>query len=429
MVAARLPKNGFLLFVVLAVLCIPSQGLTLNVLLNGADGLLEIEQGTNLSMSINLDPQSQVGNNADIWMKVIIPQSAVYYLTPGFTWNTTITPVYQGTLVNLNNYFVATFPTSTLPLGTYVFVFGVDNNMDGSPDFHHADTTRVTLSGIRPSFSIEGGPYLRTQSVKVSCTTPGSTLFYTLNGQDPTQSSTPITNGSFLTIGPGITILRVRAFKSGWTDGAIKTAIYQIGPKVAAQASHSLALDTLGNLSAFGSNSHGELGLGQSGNSLSYPVTLSNPANVSMLAVRSNGSSLVLKSDSTVWSWGNNSFYQNGYSPNVDRATPDQITGLGSIKYVAAGYFHGLAVKRDSTLWAWGDNSYGQLGDSTDTARSAPTRVKALQSVMTVAAGRDFSMALKMDGSLWTWGNNDLGQLGNGENTPSFFPIRIPSLT
>ena len=254
MMGKRISKPSSNLFITLLLLTTASFGLTLNVKMNGADNVLNVEQGTSLSMSIDLNPGAQLGNNADLWMKVIIPGSSVYYLTPGSTWTTTVTPVYQGALVNLSNYFVASTATSALPFGTYVFVFGVDNNMDGVPDFHHSDSIRVTIAGIRAKLSLEGGPYLHSQSVKVTCSTSGANLYYTLNGLEPTQSSSAITNGSSISIGPGVTPLRVRAFKSGWTDGAIKTAIYMVGPKVLAQLNHSLALDTLGNVWSFGSN-------------------------------------------------------------------------------------------------------------------------------------------------------------------------------
>ena len=32
---------------------------------------------------------------------------------------------------------------------------------------------------------------------------------------------------------------------------------------------------------------------------------------------------------------------------------------------VSVSSTHTLAIKTDGTLWAWGDNSYGQLGDGT----------------------------------------------------------------
>jgi alpha-tubulin suppressor-like RCC1 family protein len=31
---------------------------------------------------------------------------------------------------------------------------------------------------------------------------------------------------------------------------------------------------------------------------------------------------------------------------------------------IAAGQYHNLALKSDGTIWAWGENNYGELGDA-----------------------------------------------------------------
>lgn len=92
---------------------------------------------------------------------------------------------------------------------------------------------------------------------------------------------------------------------------------------------------------------------------------------------------------------------------------------------VAAGDRHTLAIRSDGTLWAWGDNYFGQLGDGTFEDRLEPVQVGSDTNWKDVYAGSHHSMALKINGRLWAWGANETGQLGNNsqENSPS--PLAI----
>ncbi len=42
---------------------------------------------------------------------------------------------------------------------------------------------------------------------------------------------------------------------------------------------------------------------------------------------------------------------------------------------IDAGGFHAVALKTDGTLWAWGNNDHGQLGDGTTTERYSPVKI------------------------------------------------------
>lgn len=63
--------------------------------------------------------------------------------------------------------------------------------------------------------------------VRISTLTADAVLHYTLNGQDPTESSPTIASGSSLTISQS-SILRVRAYKTGWLPSNISVAVYTI---------------------------------------------------------------------------------------------------------------------------------------------------------------------------------------------------------
>ena len=63
---------------------------------------------------------------------------------------------------------------------------------------------------------------------------------------------------------------------------------------------------------------------------------------------------------------------------------------------ISAGVDYTLALKSNGTIWAWGDNEYSQIGDGTIINRWFPFQVKNLTDVISVSAGFDHSVALKV---------------------------------
>lgn len=205
---------------------------------------------------------------------------------------------------------------------------------------------------------------------------------------------------------------------------------------------HSAALGNDGSMWSWGSNNFGELGKGTTSDS-STPAKLTSISGVSA-ASGGNDHMVALKSDGTVWAWGYNYHGELGNGTktgNTANATPGQVmtaaaTPLTGITAVRGGFWHNLALKSDGTVWAWGNNDYGQLGNGSVTPSyggvAYATQVTGLSNVVAIAAGHWHSVAVKSDGSVWTWGLNYTsydanrnGQLGDGTTTSRLSPVRV----
>ncbi|MBI5778720.1 MAG: RCC1 repeat- and reductase domain-containing protein [Planctomycetes bacterium] len=150
---------------------------------------------------------------------------------------------------------------------------------------------------------------------------------------------------------------------------------------------------------------------------------------------------VALKSDGAVWTWGSNFDGELGDGTNTQRTTPVQVRGnektnyLTNIVAVAAGDSHAVALKSDGTVWTWGNNETGQLGDGTFTSRNIPVQVKDnsgadyLKDVVAIAACKKHTAALKKDGTIWAWGKKTSIQLGSNSDLNSLFPVQVKNFT
>lgn len=186
--------------------------------------------------------------------------------------------------------------------------------------------------------------------------------------------------------------------------------------KIAAGASHSLALDMDGHLWVWGLNSNGQLGNGQTGSSLE-PIR-------HQAALTCNVS-------------------------NIDCTSPSTCHYHRKYVEIAAGGSHSMAIDEDGYIWVWGNNGNGRLGTGGVLPTPAPsqslipmrqTRSSNCESAsvdcnkeachyhrkyQTLSAGDAHSMAIDEIGHLWVWGLNSNGRLGDGSATDKYVPQEI----
>ena len=170
---------------------------------------------------------------------------------------------------------------------------------------------------------------------------------------------------------------------------------------------YAMAVKSDGSLWGWGNNSFGQLGDGTKENRYK-PVKIMKD----VVAVDCDGGiSMALCEDGSLWGWGfygnfeamyNNiiaheQFDENKYFKRVkafDDVIDFSINGdLGVI----------MAVKSDGSLWGWGNNAYGQLANSDNSFSAEPIHI--MDDIVYVSVFENqYIMAVGNDDSVWLWG-------------------------
>ncbi len=116
-----------------------------------------------------------------------------------------------------------------------------------------------------------------------------------------------------------------------------------------------------------------------------------------------------------------------GSSDLNPHSTPVQVNALTNVVAIARGTSRGLALKSDSTVWMWGNNEYGAFGNGTILDSNIPVQ-SSITGVVSIAGGGPHTLAVKGDETLWTIGRNDDGQLGIGSFTNQNSPQLVTNL-
>ena len=132
---------------------------------------------------------------------------------------------------------------------------------------------------------------------------------------------------------------------------------------VAAGDFHTVADRVNNTVFTWGANNQGQLGDGTTLDKLA-PSTLALSGAYKAIGAGTYHT-IAIDTDGKVWTWGANTFGQLGDATSTSKSSPVQAGAAAGLTATAAeaGYGHTLVIKTDGTLWVWGDNSYGQLGN------------------------------------------------------------------
>lgn len=208
---------------------------------------------------------------------------------------------------------------------------------------------------------------------------------------------------------------------------------------VSAGLAHSLALKSDGTVVAWGINSYGQLGDNTSTSTKLTPYAIPSTVINNVKAIGAGyRHSVFLKNDGTVWSIGSHVVGElgdknlaTGNTTTSKSAIPLQATGLTGIQAISTNGIskNTLALKSDGTVYIWGDNSYGQLGvnkSSTELAHSAePLLVTGLNNIISIDASDRSNLVIRNDGKMFAWGMNGNSRLGDGTTIQRNSPVEV----
>ncbi len=147
---------------------------------------------------------------------------------------------------------------------------------------------------------------------------------------------------------------------------------------------------------------------------ITYVVVKVTDGKVEPMLAQGQNHTIALKSDGSVWGFGNNSYGQIGNinlneSKYVADPVPVWITEgkeqLTNIKKIAVGYNHSVALSNDGEVYTWGYNQYKQLGYS-GTSSNKPTKLSFDAKIIDISGWQNNTIVLDENGNVYAWGYN-----------------------
>jgi alpha-tubulin suppressor-like RCC1 family protein len=364
------------------------------------------------------------GTNINVTVTTVTAGATIHYTTNG------VDPTESDPTVSSGGT-VAITQTTTLKAKAW---------LTGRPP-SNVNTGSYTMVVQTPWLTPGAGTYTTAQNVTVTTGTSGAEIRYTTDGSTPTATSSLYTGP--IPVSTGM-VVKVIAFKTGWTASAVNyaTYIFNYGTLAAPTFTPTPGQYGYGSTIALSAAAYATIRYTTNGTTptasspiYTTPITLTGTVTIYAKAFHpdwttsaQSGGQYTVKVGTPVFSPDSGS-YAPGQLVTVTNPTAGAVTHYTidgrdpteSDPVVANG---GTVVAGNYTLKA---RAFITSWTPSDVKSSTYTLTGPL-TTYAVGAGSSFTVALKNDGTVWTWGYNGYGSLGYTSSETSM-PAVINSIT
>ncbi|KAM3385634.1 hypothetical protein ACQJBY_009431 [Aegilops geniculata] len=205
---------------------------------------------------------------------------------------------------------------------------------------------------------------------------------------------------------------------------------------ISAFHNHAAFVTESGEVFTCGDNSSACCGHGDVGRTIFRPTQILALKGISCKQVATGLSfTVILTRKGLVYTCGSNTHGQLGHGDTTDRAAPkivELFKGPSPVVQVAAGASYTFAVTDDGTVYSFGSCTNFCLGHGDQHNELLPRAIQSFKRrnilVVRVSAGDEHAVALDALGYVYTWGRGYCGALGHGDENDKTSPELIVGL-
>lgn len=183
--------------------------------------------------------------------------------------------------------------------------------------------------------------------------------------------------------------------------------------RVVTNGETTFLIESNGNVKGWGRNPKGEVGNGTTIDQYA-PVSIEGLSNIRIIVPNDYGYGFFFAIDSTgqVYAWGYNGYGQLGLGINNNVSVPALVTGLPEISQIRINEYTVYAITTGGDVYATGENDYGQVGNGSKTTQRAFVKIPQLSGIRDIVCRSNVAYAISNDNKVFAWGKGNSWQLG-----------------